>query len=43
MNSVCELFEGAEESDGKSDSILKIENRFGSVGPGESEMDYTHL
>jgi hypothetical protein len=43
MYSVCGLFEGAKESDGKSDSILKIESCFGSVGSGKSEIDYAHL
>ena len=43
MYSVCGLFEGAKESDGKSDSILKIDSCFWSVGSAESEMDNTHL
>mgnify|MGYP000557045138 CR=1 FL=1 len=40
---MCELYEGAQKSDVKSDSIMLMENRFGSVGKGESEIIYMHL
>ena len=43
MYSALGAFEEAKRSDGKSDSILQIESCFGSVGSGESEMDYRHL
>ena len=43
MNSVCGIFEGAQKSDEKSDSILEMENRFRSDGIGESEMVYVYL
>jgi len=43
MNSVCELFEGTQESDWESRSILQMEDRFKSGGIGESEKVYMRL
>jgi hypothetical protein len=37
-NSVCGIFEKAQTSDEKSNSISLMENRFRSVGIGESEV-----
>ena len=38
MNLIYEIFEGNQESDWESESVLEIEVRSISVGTGESEM-----
>ena len=43
MYSVCGLFEGLYKSVGKADSILKMDNRFGSGGKIKLECFYLDL
>ena len=37
------IVQRSAKADEKSDSMIKMENRFGSVACGESNIDYQHL